>query len=469
MPPADTTRWHGTRIGEAVARAERPGRARGARPARERRELAVGDDLARAGPPAVRARSRRESRRRRRARRREVVRGAREERPQPVGERVVRRRRRARRGRGSSDESTRSPSSHSSPHPHSGTSYRTSLGLTTMLYRRRVLTRARVAALGYVYVVLGAVALVLDGDHRRAATAVFTLAAFAYLWFLGSLRALLVRFDPDGFFASVVVLGGASFLALQAAALATARRRPRRAGRRLRGGGRDRVVARGAPRAEGDALVRPPRRRRRRRRPGRRLRRGGGRLDALAVDRVGIVDRIHDLGRRDDDVPPAPRRCSAPRPAGRRFYPPRMSTHAIFRPPSPYNEPVRDYAPGSPERAQLRLRLEQMRNERVDVPLVIGGRDVAHREHAPRRHAARQGARPRRRAPGRRRGGAGGGRRRGGGVEGLVAPAVGGARDGLPPRGRAALGPVARHAQRGDDARPVEDRRTRPRSTPRAS
>jgi 1-pyrroline-5-carboxylate dehydrogenase len=53
-----------------------------------------------------------------------------------------------------------------------------------------------------------------------------------------------------------------------------------------------------------------------------------------------------------------------------------MSTHAIFRPPAPYNEPVREYAPGSPERARLQQRLEQMRNERVEVPLVIGGRDV---------------------------------------------------------------------------------------------
>jgi hypothetical protein len=91
-----------------------------------------------------------------------------------------------------------------------------------MLYRRRVLTRARVAVLGYVYVVLAALALVLDGDHPQTATALFTVAAFAYVWFLGSLRALLVRFDPDGFFASVVVLGGGSFLALQAAGLATA-------------------------------------------------------------------------------------------------------------------------------------------------------------------------------------------------------------------------------------------------------
>src|SRR5215211_8612148 len=53
-----------------------------------------------------------------------------------------------------------------------------------------------------------------------------------------------------------------------------------------------------------------------------------------------------------------------------------MSTHAIFRPPAAFNEAVHDFSPGSPERARLRLLLEQMRNERVEVPLVIGGRDV---------------------------------------------------------------------------------------------
>jgi 1-pyrroline-5-carboxylate dehydrogenase len=53
-----------------------------------------------------------------------------------------------------------------------------------------------------------------------------------------------------------------------------------------------------------------------------------------------------------------------------------MSTHAIFRPPAPANEPIRDYAPGSPERASLRRRLDQMRGERIEIPLVIGGEDV---------------------------------------------------------------------------------------------
>src|SRR5437764_4043995 len=53
-----------------------------------------------------------------------------------------------------------------------------------------------------------------------------------------------------------------------------------------------------------------------------------------------------------------------------------MSTHAIFRPPPPRNEPIHDFAPGSPERARLQVRLEQMRNERIEIPLVIGGKGV---------------------------------------------------------------------------------------------
>ncbi len=53
-----------------------------------------------------------------------------------------------------------------------------------------------------------------------------------------------------------------------------------------------------------------------------------------------------------------------------------MSTPGIFRPPLPVNEPIRDYAPGSPERASLRLRLAQMAGERIEIPMVIGGEDV---------------------------------------------------------------------------------------------
>jgi 1-pyrroline-5-carboxylate dehydrogenase len=46
------------------------------------------------------------------------------------------------------------------------------------------------------------------------------------------------------------------------------------------------------------------------------------------------------------------------------------------RVPPPTNEPVRSYAPGSPERAALKGRLSAMAGEKIDIPLVIGGKDV---------------------------------------------------------------------------------------------
>ncbi|HKC22779.1 MAG TPA: L-glutamate gamma-semialdehyde dehydrogenase [Gaiellaceae bacterium] len=48
----------------------------------------------------------------------------------------------------------------------------------------------------------------------------------------------------------------------------------------------------------------------------------------------------------------------------------------LFRPPPPQNEPVKDYAPESPEREELRERLEAMRGEQIELPLVIGGREI---------------------------------------------------------------------------------------------
>jgi 1-pyrroline-5-carboxylate dehydrogenase len=46
------------------------------------------------------------------------------------------------------------------------------------------------------------------------------------------------------------------------------------------------------------------------------------------------------------------------------------------RVPIPVNEPVKNYAPGSPERAALKDRLASMANERPDIPLVIGGEEI---------------------------------------------------------------------------------------------
>jgi 1-pyrroline-5-carboxylate dehydrogenase len=46
------------------------------------------------------------------------------------------------------------------------------------------------------------------------------------------------------------------------------------------------------------------------------------------------------------------------------------------RVPTPVNEPVRTYAPGSPERRAIKARLASMANERVDIPLIIGGEEI---------------------------------------------------------------------------------------------
>jgi 1-pyrroline-5-carboxylate dehydrogenase len=45
--------------------------------------------------------------------------------------------------------------------------------------------------------------------------------------------------------------------------------------------------------------------------------------------------------------------------------------------PEPVNEPVRSYAPGSPERSSLERRLKELAAEAIDLPLTIGGRSRA--------------------------------------------------------------------------------------------
>jgi 1-pyrroline-5-carboxylate dehydrogenase len=50
--------------------------------------------------------------------------------------------------------------------------------------------------------------------------------------------------------------------------------------------------------------------------------------------------------------------------------------NGIVRIPEPVNEPVREYAPGTPERDSLKRRLEQMLGEQIDIPAIIGGEEV---------------------------------------------------------------------------------------------
>ena len=53
-----------------------------------------------------------------------------------------------------------------------------------------------------------------------------------------------------------------------------------------------------------------------------------------------------------------------------------VAPHGIFRPPPAVNEPIKSYAPGSPEREELKRRLAELEAERLDIPCVIGGEDV---------------------------------------------------------------------------------------------
>src|SRR6266852_6218884 len=46
------------------------------------------------------------------------------------------------------------------------------------------------------------------------------------------------------------------------------------------------------------------------------------------------------------------------------------------RVPAPVNEPIRSYAPGSPERASVKARLKAMADEKIVMPLIIGGKEV---------------------------------------------------------------------------------------------
>ena len=50
--------------------------------------------------------------------------------------------------------------------------------------------------------------------------------------------------------------------------------------------------------------------------------------------------------------------------------------NAIFRFQQPQNEPVLGYAPGSTERKELEKELKRQYNTTIEIPLVIGGKEV---------------------------------------------------------------------------------------------
>jgi len=49
--------------------------------------------------------------------------------------------------------------------------------------------------------------------------------------------------------------------------------------------------------------------------------------------------------------------------------------NGIFNIPKPVNEPVKNYAPGSSERLELKAKLKEMLSTQFDVPMIIGGKE----------------------------------------------------------------------------------------------
>ncbi len=51
-------------------------------------------------------------------------------------------------------------------------------------------------------------------------------------------------------------------------------------------------------------------------------------------------------------------------------------SNAFYKLETPVNEPILSYGPGSPEKAELKAKLEELKNQKIEIPLIIGGKEV---------------------------------------------------------------------------------------------
>ncbi len=51
-------------------------------------------------------------------------------------------------------------------------------------------------------------------------------------------------------------------------------------------------------------------------------------------------------------------------------------SNAYFKLPVPINEPVLTYAPGTPEKAELKKKLTELQSKHFEIPLIIGGKEI---------------------------------------------------------------------------------------------
>ena len=50
--------------------------------------------------------------------------------------------------------------------------------------------------------------------------------------------------------------------------------------------------------------------------------------------------------------------------------------NGIVSVPPPINDPIKSYAPGSPEKAPLKAKIKEMLSEEIEIPLIIGGKEI---------------------------------------------------------------------------------------------
>jgi 1-pyrroline-5-carboxylate dehydrogenase len=53
-----------------------------------------------------------------------------------------------------------------------------------------------------------------------------------------------------------------------------------------------------------------------------------------------------------------------------------LLNNAILKVPTPVNEPIYSYAPGTPERHLLKATIDEIKSKQVEIPLIIGGKEI---------------------------------------------------------------------------------------------
>ncbi len=51
-------------------------------------------------------------------------------------------------------------------------------------------------------------------------------------------------------------------------------------------------------------------------------------------------------------------------------------SNAYFKVPEPVNEPIKSYAPGTPEKEEIKKKLAELKSKQIEVPLIIGGEEI---------------------------------------------------------------------------------------------